>query len=218
MKIKYFILLVPLFWACNESEPELVADVDEGSRTEETTIEYDSRFPFPVWTDESGDMHFEFDEVKPPTADELFGNLVGKGWDIDIAYHYFVQDAFAGYPRQTGFNEYNYYWGWVGNADTPHYFIDSTESGVLFHIVTPVPGTVPEEELGIRFPEILREPLEYNETTGVLNFNYWSGFRVALSTPSELWIYKEICSDVIIYKIKAVSEDDVARWYESYSK
>lgn len=210
-----------LLGACSESEPELVADMDEGSRTEEATIEYDSRFPFPVWTDESGDMHFEFDEVKPPTSDELFANLVGKGWDISMAYDYTVNQAHAGYPGSTSFNEYdNMYYGWVSNSTTPHYFIDSRESGTIFHEIIPIPGLVPEEELGTRIMEIRSEKISYDETTGELNFHCWSGFRVALSTPSELWIYwnSDIIEDVTIYKIKAVSDADVAAWREYYSK
>lgn len=202
-----------------QSEPEFAATTGEGSRTEETKIEYDARFPFPVWTDESGEMHFEFNEVKTPAANDLFANIVGKGWDIEKTYEYSVKEAHAGYPRQISFDEFNYYHCYVGNMAAPHYFIDSRDFGTIFSDITLIPGTVPDEQLGDRIKEIKQERFSYDETTGEVKFHLWSGFRVAWSTPTELWLYSAGSNcDVTIFKIKAASAEEVAGWHMTYSK
>lgn len=206
---------------CTSDEAD-TPDIPNGGEIEEPDNKtYDERFPFPVWTDEAGIMHFDVkldDKGKYPAKDVVLRNLAGTGWELDKCYTYDWQGASSG-PFRYIFHEDNYIYGLVGGDASPKFFFADEENAI--HYYRWDGACTGQPELGEHFATD-NVPYSYDAKSGVLDCNILGWYRVIVSTPTELWLglgddpSKEPYYYQFVRYVKA-SPEMVAAWNEKYT-
>ena len=216
LPIIFLTLSALAFTSCTQSGDELIAgDNTQASNTKDPNVVYDTRFPFPVWTDEFGEMHFDIDidNCDAPTHNELMANIVGKGLMLDKNYCYReIGNSTDGYtPTLDVLNFITV----VGGDANPRFFIDSDTKATIFYMWKALPGTVPDEELDVLHHSI--ENIGFSYDGGKLNLHFLGKYKVIKTTPEELWLgyESEFMKNFIRYIV--VAREEVELWHKLYT-
>lgn len=205
------------------SEEILTPDTptDDGSKALPGATSYDERFPFAVWTDEAGIMHFDvmLDENGAyPAKEVVLSNLAGNGWELDKCYTYLYYGP-ENNKYEYRFVESDYIYHLVGGDASPKFFFTDKENAV--HYYRWDGDCTGQPELGEHFATD-NVPYSYDAKSGVLDCSILGWYKVIVSTPTELWLgtghdpSKEPYYYQFVRYVKA-SPETVAAWNEKYT-
>lgn len=214
-------MLIILVGGCTDNDTETLKGADDsGSKSTES---YDSRFPFKVWTDKGGIMHFDvnFGEgASYPSEDVVLGNLAGNGWEVDKCYTYDVKTTLAPGKWTYALNEYDGAIMYVTGGDmSPRFFFKDKTSAVEYFKWWYLPGE--NGDLQDTDTHYSQKDLKYSydAKTGTLNCSILGWFHVIESTDNELWLgrgeNKEPYEYNFVRLVKATPET-VAEWEKKY--
>lgn len=193
----------------------------DGTIEESEKPNHDERFPFAVWTDEAGIVHFDVkldENGSYPAKDVVLRNLAGNGWELDKCYTY----QYSG-PVDNKYEyrllEDDFIFGVVGGDASPKFFFTDEENAI--HYYRWDGACTGQPELGEHFATD-NVPYSYDAKSGVLDCNILGWYKVIVSTPTELWLgtgndpSKEPYYYQFVRYVKA-SPETVAAWNEKYT-
>lgn len=195
---------------------------DGGSKGLQGATNCDERFPFAVWTDDAGIMHFDVkldDNGTYPAKDVVLGNLAGSGWELDKCYTYLYYGP-KNNKYEYHFVESDYIYHLVGGDASPKFFFTDDENAVEYYRWDG--DCIGEPELGEHFATD-NVAYGYDGKSGVLDCSILRWYRVIVSTPTELWLgyghdpSKEPYYYQFVRYVKA-SPETVAAWNEKYTE
>lgn len=209
------LLAVILLSSCSQDEPAMTGN-DDGSRTEDAAIKYDTRFAVPVYTDADGYMHLDidFDSFKYPGSEKLAACLKGKAWQLEMNYDYRVYSDEKGVPKAE--LEENPFFNILGGYVQPKFQIVDESNAKLYDRV------FKWDDPAVYTDVIKPIKYSYDEKTGTLNLHYLHYWRVVLVNESELWLAGKGPSDIknvdnfTLYKLVSVSAETVAEWNKTF--
>lgn len=210
--------------SCTDNDSDtLKNDDDSGSKGNTETENYDSRFPFPVWTDDEGIMHFDIkldDTGIYPREDVVMRNLTGNGWELDKCYYYGVQESTASGKRTYQLEENDFLYI-AGGDVAPRFFFNDKTTVTIYERWCNIPdkdGNLKDDELHYSRTSAT---YTYTETTGVLDTHVLAHFKVIRSTGSELWLGYGKDKEPYLYEFVhyvRVTPETVAAWDEKYNE
>lgn len=219
------VILIILAGACTDNNTEFIKDSDDsGSEAPEETVAYDKRFPFPVWTDDTGLMHFEIsfgDDGVYPSEEIVLGHIAGKGWEIDKCYTYDAHNTHAPNKGVYALNEYNAIPYIVGGDTAPRFFFKDKTSAVTYFRW----WYIPDENGNLKDTDShyskKKQQYTYDARTGILDCDIMAWFHVIKSTDNELWLGRgenEEPYEYCFVRYVKVAPETIEDWNIKYSE